>query len=209
MESARLCCYVGSITSMRGLKMVRKPDKYIYHTHAGMLEAWLEQNASWNVVGMCAMAKHPCSSPCDQRGCSPRRETSAHLTGRMCLFENSIPIGVLFMGEFLHTHTTPNPACPSLNRFAPREHNSFFPSIFPSALFLGADWSLLICDWVNGERCSLLQLSVRPPRLWYLWCYVEVRGSLFFFQSSNALHSWLFKYFFFLLLDSITSSVLI
>lgn len=116
MESAYLPCYDGWITSMRGLKMVRrKRDKYI----TSMLECWKHDSRrmprrTWQecVLWLNIPVSHPA-----MRGVLATQGDKlniAHLTRRMCLFENGIPLWVLFMGEVLHTHAYRPEPCMSV-----------------------------------------------------------------------------------------------
>ena len=137
------------------------------------------------MAGMRAMAKHPHFSPCDQRGAghAGRRAQHRPLNQENVLVWKQHSSLSAFMGEFLHTHTYHPEPCMSVSpRFTPLR-------FIPSPLLLRADWSLLIYDWINGERCSLLQLSMRPPRLLYLSWYVGAFSSLYIFLRRGSLSS--------------------
>lgn len=116
--------------------------------------------------------------------------TVDHLTGRMRLFENSIPLLVLLWESFYtHMHSILTPPPHTHTPFvrlcqidSPQQLLSF---CILSTGVLSSDWLLLICGWINGERRSHLQMSFRPPRPFYLWWYGEVRGRLFILSKER------------------------
>lgn len=115
------------------------------------------------MAGIRAMAKHPRFSPCDQRGAgrAGRRAPHRPLNQENVLVWKQHSSLSAFMGEFLHTHAYhPKPCMSVSTRSTPLKNTTaFFSPSSHQHYFCGADGSLLICDWINGERCSLLQRS--------------------------------------------------
>lgn len=176
----------------------------VHHIHVGMLEAWLGQNALWNVAGMCAMAKHPCFSP--------RRQKAACHTGQRAhsrpLNKVNVPVWKqhsspgAFMRGSLHTHTHMH-TTPLRPPHA--DHWPNRPTCFPAAASFSLNqvhrlplfWLVALYLWINGERyLSPPQLSVQTTgAVSSLVVWTSLR-CLFSFQNGDAIcHLTFHKYF--------------
>lgn len=154
MESAYLPCYDGWITSMRGLKMVRR-KKEIYIT--SMLECWKHDSRrmprrTWRecVLWLNIPVCHPAI-----RGVLAMQGDElniAHLTRRMRLFENDIPPWVLLWERFyIHTHTVLNPACLSLSDSLLSGKQQLFSLHIPTST-IPECWLVTPYRWLNKRR---------------------------------------------------------
>lgn len=121
----------------------------------------------------------------------------AHLTRRMCLFENSIPLWVLLWESFyIHTHTIQSPVCLSL----PDSRTQQLFSLHNPITTVSEGWLVTLYQWLNKRREVFSPpTALRPPRLLYLYSYVEALGSLLILWRSNSPPFWLFTYFIFII----------
>lgn len=154
MESAHLCCYVGSITNHERPKNGQE-TRQIYIKP--MLECWKHDwsrmpRGTWSECTLWLNIRVSRPAIGGLLATQGDERSIAHLDGRMRLFENSIPVGGLFMGEFLHTHTILNPACPSLNRSTPLGNTTAFSLPYSHQRSSSECWLVTPYLWLSKRR---------------------------------------------------------
>lgn len=93
---------------------------------------------------------------------------TGHLTRRMWLFENSIPLWVLLWQSFyIHTHTILNSVWLFLSDSLLSRIQQLPPLVIPITTIPEVHWSLLIYEWINGGWCSLFLFED------HLDCYIS------------------------------------
>lgn len=93
---------------------------------------------------------------------------TGHLTRRMWLFENSIPLWVLLWQSFyIHTHTILNSVWLFLSDSLLSRIQQLPPPVIPITTIPEVHWSLLIYEWINGGWCSLFLFED------HLDCYIS------------------------------------
>lgn len=165
MELTHLVCYGN--TSMRGLKIVRT-EKYVWCMMLGKHDS--RRMPCWTWQECALWLNIPVSRPAIGGVLATQgvELNIAHFTGRMCLFENSIPLWVLLWESFyIHTHTILNPVCLFLPDSLPSRTQQLF-SLHNPITAVSDSWLVTSYLKLNKRRGVFSPPVLRPPRLLYL-----------------------------------------